>query len=214
MYNYKSFMTSATFFLLLLRIDKYIANLTQKSRCSLCGGPLHVSNWYRAGFGLIFPCTKDALIRHSFCCASCRKRITPNSLRFMYYKRNTTFAEIIFCALQPQEGRKTQQKLMDLLGINRKALNRLRRWWRQKFGLSIFVKQESSFVSELNSSNNLVHAILTHFKAFWPDNLKKALIRALCFLARYRTDRLWYLHKERGGHSLNVPKNVSLFSMA
>lgn len=209
-----TFVFSVSFFMYLLRIDQFIAKYTRESPCPYCRKRLHVSNWQRAGFGVPIGCSEEALIRHSFCCRDCRKRITPNSLRFMYYKRHATYAELILCALRPDyQDRVSQDKLEELLGIDHKKLKILRKWWRRRFGGSLFVKQESSFIFGL-TSDNPPYAILTHFRNHWPNNPKKALARALIFLARYRTDRHWYLHQKRSGGGLGISKNISPFSMA
>ena len=83
-----NFVFTISFFLYLLRIDQYIANKTGDALCPVCGGRLDIRNWYRKGFGVPPGCGGTSLIRHSFCCSCCRTTVTPNSLRFMYYKRN------------------------------------------------------------------------------------------------------------------------------
>ena len=209
-----NFVFTASFFLYLLRIDQYIANKTGQVSCPICGNQLDIRNWYRKGFGVPPGCDGQALIRHSFCCSCCRTSITPNSLRFMYYKRNAVCSELIVCALIPgaDNAKDAMGDLQRFLGIDRRTLNKFRKWWRVKFGCSLFAKQEAATICNLQGSNP-PNAIFSYFKAVC-DNLKKALVNALIFLARYRTDRHWYRYRQRGGSPIALARKISPFSMA
>ncbi|MBF0442225.1 MAG: hypothetical protein HQK54_09990 [Oligoflexales bacterium] len=131
----------------------------------------------------------------------------------MYYKRNAIHGEFIICALNPfKEDKKAQQKLLGLLDINRKTLKVFRKWWRKRFGQSVFAKMRSSLIPGL-SSDNPANAIYAYFQRIIPDNPKKVLVRAICFLAGYRTDFHWCQHRLRNGGLLGLTANISPFSM-
>ena len=66
---------------LLIAIDREIAEATRKKGCD-CGGALHQSNYPRSPFGLSAEFRIAYEERFSFCCADCRKRTTPSSVRF------------------------------------------------------------------------------------------------------------------------------------
>ena len=75
------FIFRSTFHSLLIAIDREIAEATRKKGCD-CGGALHQSNYPRSPFGLSAEFRIAYEERFSFCCADCRKRTTPSSVRF------------------------------------------------------------------------------------------------------------------------------------
>ena len=74
---------SNCFFNFLLEVDRSIAAEAQEKGC-YCGQKLDVANFMRSGRGLPAGPKKE-LLRFSFCCRgdTCRKRVTPDSVRFM-----------------------------------------------------------------------------------------------------------------------------------
>ena len=66
-------------FVILFRIDSDLAEKARADRCS-CGGRLDTADYPRKprapGLG------PEYRKRHSFCCAVCRRRTTPPSVRF------------------------------------------------------------------------------------------------------------------------------------
>ena len=210
-----NFVFTTSFFLYLHRIDQYIAKKTGEASCPICGSQLDIRNWYRKGFGVPPGCDGQALIRHSFCCSCCRTSITPNSLRFMYYKRNAICSELIICALIPgsDNDKKVAKELQLFLGIDRKTLNIFRKWWRERFGGCLFARQEAANICNLQGDDPL-STILRYFMTVCAENLKKALVNTLIFLARYRTDRHWYRYRQRGGGTIALARKISPFSMA
>jgi len=132
----------------------------------------------------------------------------------MYYKRNAICSEMLLCVLIPgaDNDAKAIKEFQHFLGIDRKTLNKFRKWWREKFAGSMFAKQEAATICHLQGDNP-PRTILSYFMTVCADNLKKALVNALIFLARYRTDRHWYRHRKRGGGSIALIRKISPFSM-
>jgi len=193
--DYTTLLTSPTFFHFLLEIDIVIAEQTRLGGCFFCEGRLHTSNWVRAGFGIPDGCEKEVLIRHSFTCASCEKRCTPNSLRFMYYRWYTTAVELVVTALRPEGDSEAQKKLRIDLGISDPTLASFRKWWRDKFPESPFEKRSPLPISS-NSKETAPSLILKHFEK--QQNSAKELLRSITrFLSVFRTRRLWALFEIR-----------------
>ena len=210
--KYTTLLTSPIFFELLLKIDIIIAKETCDGGCFFCEGLLHVSNWIRAGFGIPDGCSKDVLIRHSFTCNSCKKRCTPNSLRFMYYRWYTTGVELVVAALRPNDDKEAQNKLRKDLGISEATMTIFLKWWQDTFCNSTFEKQTPLAIAS-NSTRLAPSAILKHFEDQY-TSLKKILESAVKFLSRYRTERLWALFKARTAQDRSPPScSYSPFSM-
>ena len=136
-------------------------------------------------------------------------------MRFIYYKRNAICSELITCALIPgaDNAKEAMEDLQRFLGIDRRTLNKFRKWWRMKFGCSLLAKQEAATICNFQGSDPL-NEIINYFMAVCADNLKKALVNALVFLARYRTDKHWYRYRRRGGSTIALARKISPFSMA
>ena len=85
--DYYGLVSSASFFMVLVGLDKAFALGIKAGGCKHCRGPLHQANFMRKGFGYGLPAdaADAARVRYSFCCGSdgCRKRMTPSSLRFL-----------------------------------------------------------------------------------------------------------------------------------
>jgi len=119
-------------------LEKVDADLTEKARqegCLICGGTLHRGDYDRKPRG-----GPQWVTRFSLCCAKegCRRRHTPPSVRFMGRRVYAGLVVVLVSAmihgLKPQR----VQRLHEVLGIDRRTLERWRQWW-----LGLFV--ESSF---------------------------------------------------------------------
>ena len=77
-----NFLFDASFHELLTQIDQDLAKAIQESGCPDCAGNLHQANYPRSPFGLLAVFRVYYNERLSFCCADCRKRFTPPSVRF------------------------------------------------------------------------------------------------------------------------------------
>jgi hypothetical protein len=211
--NYLTLLISPSFFEFLLEIDVATAKETCDGGCFFCGGPLHASNWIRAGFGIPDGCGDDVLIRHSFTCGSCKKRSTPNSLRFMYYRWYATSVELVVSALRPTGDPAVQQELRDILGISDGTFALFRKWWSEKFSGSQFQKRSPLPIST-DENHSAPSNILGHFECHRPIDLREVLRRAVRFLSIYRSDRLWEIFKDRIKGRPQPPGNsYSPFSM-
>jgi hypothetical protein len=74
-------------------------------------------------------------LRHSFCCGreGCRKRHTPPSVRFLGRRVYVGVVVVLMAALCHGLTPARAELLREKLGIDRRTLERWRRWWLEDF---------------------------------------------------------------------------------
>ena len=114
-------MHSPQFLLLLLHVDQDFAQQAHAWACP-CGGKLHRADYPRKPRD----CPLDARAVHctrlSFCCATCRKRVTPQSVRFFGRRVYLALTVVLVSATLGVE-----------FGVTRHTLATWRHWWVQQF---------------------------------------------------------------------------------
>lgn len=130
----QSVLCNPAFFELLLRIDEDHAAECRLLGCS-CGGPLHQANYERKPNGVAPGIVPDTT-RFSFCCGICRRRCTPESVRFLgrrvYWGAVVLLATALCSGLNLRRGR----QLSHQLGVPVRTIERWRLWWLTRFTLS------------------------------------------------------------------------------
>jgi len=123
---------------LLERVDADLTQETRSKGCLLCGDKLHRSDYARKPRG-----GPQWDLRFSLCCAKegCRRRHTPPSVRFMGRRVYAGFVVVLVSAMIHGLKPERVKLLREALRIDRRTLERWRRWW-----LGIFI--ESSFWRE------------------------------------------------------------------
>ena len=76
-------LQTPAFFALLRRIDEDLMKVARDRGCCHCGSVLHSANYPRKPRGCPPAAHPDCNTRLSLCCAGCRKRMTPDSVRFL-----------------------------------------------------------------------------------------------------------------------------------
>ena len=80
----QSLPLNASFWFTLFQLDWQIADQVRRQNCRHCAGKLHMANYPRKPRGVPREVLGQAYaLRLSFCCAVCRKRTTPPSVRFL-----------------------------------------------------------------------------------------------------------------------------------
>ncbi len=118
------------FFSFLRLIDQDHATTVRLQGCS-CGGRLHQANYERKPRG---DCgAADDKTRFSFCCADCRQRCTPESVRFLgrrvYWGAVVLLATALCSGLNLRRG----QLLSQQIGVPVRTILRWRQWWLTDF---------------------------------------------------------------------------------
>lgn len=114
----------------LTKIDADLAVQACKQGCSHCGAALHRGDYPRKVRGV-----SAESRRHSFCCEreGCRRRETPGSVRFLGRKVYAGFIVVLLTALRHGLSAQRASALQEELGVDRRTLERWRRWWLEQF---------------------------------------------------------------------------------
>jgi len=127
-----SVLQDPTFFQFLYCIDQEHAAVVRARGCALCGGPLHQANYERKPGDGPWEALQDAT-RFSFCCGHCRRRCTPESVRFLgrrvYRSAVVLLATALCSGLNPRRG----QQLSAQFGVSVRTIQRWRQWWLTGF---------------------------------------------------------------------------------
>ena len=122
-----------SFFRFLSAIDSDLASRARLQGCSFCGGTLHSACYPRKprGGSVEFEATASTM-RQSFCCDNCRRRTTPESVRFLGRRVYSGFVMFLLCAMQSGVTDNLINELRISLGV---AHRTLQRWhcWREIF---------------------------------------------------------------------------------
>lgn len=143
----------ANFHLQLLTLDQILLAETSEAGCPFCSGPLHQAHYPRTPFGLPAELRHYYAQRFSLCCGHCRRRTTPQSVRFLGPRRFVAFVMVLFSA---QQSSPTEQRLERLfkrfnLQCSLTTWKRWRKWWKEQFPVSslwlevrgVFVQQDA-----------------------------------------------------------------------
>jgi hypothetical protein len=135
---YQTLLTDASFFALLLRFDKDLAEQARQDRCPCCGGALHSARYPRKPRGGPIGLGAEYRIRLSFCCELCRKRLTPPSLLFLGRKAFFAVWVLLLPLLRQGPTRQSLDRLAQVFAVSRRTLLRWRRFWQQTVPQSRF----------------------------------------------------------------------------
>jgi len=143
---YRDLLADATFHQLLLACDADLAEAARAGRCALCGGALHSACYPRKPRGR--PCRLSTCRslgpehdrRFSFCCAvdGCRSRATPPSLRFLGRKVHLAAIVVLVAVMRHGVTTSRMERLSQAVGVDRRTVERWRRWWRDSFTATPF----------------------------------------------------------------------------
>ncbi len=181
-------LRNASFFLSLLQIDNDLALEVWKSCCPFCGGVLHTADYPRNPRGI----PPDPLLdenyrrRHSFCCAKCRKRATPPSVRFLGRRVYLSAVFVLISAMRLGITSKRAARLGEHLGIalSTRTLLRWRKWWLETFSDTPLWKRQRGRLDRPVAVPGIPRSLLRRFDA---DDLNERLTLFLRFLAPLTT---------------------------
>ena len=124
-----------SFWIKLFHIDQQISEQVRSAGCQRCeeGGPLHVANYPRKPRGehrdVLGP---EYTVRLSFCCATCRQRTTPPSVRFLGRKVYLGGIISLISAGDDALGDEQRSRLIEVLNLPAQTLYRWRLWWSKQ----------------------------------------------------------------------------------
>lgn len=182
-------LESPTFFLLLLHIDEELAEAARSGGCPACGGVLHQADYPRKPRGCPRSWRGSFERRHSFCCAPCRRRLTPRSVRFL--GRRVYLGVLLVVASLRHSGHHPQAAaLAATLAIPMRTLRRWQTWWREQLPQTpLWCAAQGAFVPPLDWTQAPA-SLLARFSGDAAD----ALVALLRFLSPL-TSRSCRLHE-------------------
>ena len=174
-------LQNPSFFRFLSIIDSDLASRARLQGCSFCGGTLHSACYPRKprGGSVEFEATAPK-IRQSFCCDNCRRRTTPESVRFLGRCVYPGFVMLLLSAMQSDVTDTVIDELQLHLGVARRTLQRWRHWWRE-----IFVATPFWNLGRGRFMPPIEHAALpiSLLDRFSGSDAQSQLVRCLQFLA-------------------------------
>ncbi len=168
----------------LLAIDRELTEQARTAGCPRCEGRLHGASYPRKPRGGPRRLREGVHARRlSLCCACCRRRVTPPSVRFL--GRRVYYAVVVVLACVRTLTPARLGELRALLGVDRRTLRRWRRWWRETLvRLPWWRVARARFVPPLEQ-RRLPSALLERFGGA----SRPALAALLCFLSPPSTSR-------------------------
>ena len=169
-------------------LEKVDADLTEQKRqegCLLCGGTLHRSDYDRKPRG-----GPQWDTRFSLCCArvGCRRRHTPPSVRFLGRRVYAGLVVVLVSAMIHGLKPPRVQRLREVLGIDRRTLERWRQWWLGLFvGSSFWREARARFMPPLCPKTLPLSLCLS----FAVEDRRDRLLDLLRFLAPITTPTAW-----------------------
>jgi hypothetical protein len=175
---YLDLLNNATFHELLLAYDRDLADTTRCAGCLLCGGVVHSAPWWRKSRGRPVCLGREHDQRLSFCCAvdGCRSRATPPSLRFLGRKVYLAATVVLIAIMQHGTTDRRVRELTALIDVNRRTVERWRKWWRERFTATSFWRSERAKLMPPVDADRLPASLIERFSGDDTDRLV-ALLR-------------------------------------
>jgi hypothetical protein len=180
----QNILADKRFYELLLGFDRQIADAAHEGRCQRCGVKLHWGSYERKLRGVPAGLGPEHCERFSFCCAAreCRKRETPESLRFLGRKVFLGAMVVLISAMQSGLTPARLRQLQALVRVSRHTVARWRVWWSNVFTESPFWRAHGAFVPPVTPAD-LPASLLERFAG----NIEQQLLSLLRFLVPITT---------------------------
>ena len=167
---------------LLCLIDEREASRVRCAGCRHCGGALHSAKYARRPRGVpeaVVSGARGPVLRHSFCCAECRRRTTPASVRFLGRRVYVGLLVLLLPVLLGDGSPTAVSTACRRLGLSRQTLCRWRRWWQETFADSAFWRAQRGSFRPGVEAPGLPRGLLDGFRK---GGLLGRAVRALLFL--------------------------------
>jgi len=170
---------------LLLLIDEELAAQARAAGCA-CGGVLHSARYPRKPRGAPPEVREQWQSRLSFCCAVCRRRSTPESVRYLGRRVYVAAVVVLVSAMRYGLSAKRAHALAQYVRVPRRTVERWRAWWLDQFVQTPFWKGACArFVPPLRTSA-LPASLVERFSG---EVIRTRLIQTLRFVSPLSTLR-------------------------
>jgi len=181
-------LVDARVWMLLLEADRQVAGEARAGGCG-CGGRLHSAHYRRKPRGGVPAELREAYgWRESLCCARCRKRVTPPSVRFLGRRVYLAVVVVLVSAMTGGVTERRAQAAEALVGVSVRTLQRWRAWWLRVFPPTVFWKGARAQLMPPVDEARLPASLLERFSAT-VDQAGDGLIGCLRFLSPITTSR-------------------------
>jgi hypothetical protein len=168
---------------LLEKVDWDLAEQAHRQGCLLCGGRLHRGDYERKPRG-----GPQWDFRYSFCCAKCRRRRTPESVRFLGRRVYAGLVVVLVAAMVHGLKPERVRRIREVLKIDRRTLECWRQWWLVIFvGSSFWKAARARFMPPL-CQRTLPLSLCVSFEV---QERRDRLLELLKFLAPITTPDAW-----------------------
>lgn len=169
---------------LLSSIDQELAESVRRGGCP-CGGRLHRGDYPRKPRGALTDPGREYDRRRSWCCAVCRQRRTPPSVRFLGRRVYLGVVVVLVSALAEGITARRASWLREQVAVSRRTLERWRSWWRARFVVTEFWRQARSRLQAPVDAGRLPGSLLERFEG--PGEARDPLVLFLRFLSPLTT---------------------------
>ena len=179
--SHTSLLTS-TIHQFLLKIDNDLARKLCENKCRYCGDTLHRADYPRSPHGLSEADCDSYQFRLSFCCKTCRRRHTSQSVRFFGRRWYVSSVFILINALRGGWSyRRRSRMIQQHLGItmSERTWRRWCCWWREFFEETKFWRQAKGLIPLDYLSGPFPRRLFGMYKPPWIDRF----LSVLSFLA-------------------------------
>ena len=154
-------LQSPQFFQFLVQVDTDLAAQMHAYGCP-CGGVLHRANYPRKPKA----CPQEVLgnyrLRWSFCCNRCRKRATPQSVRFLGRRVYVALAVVVLAVRRNKINAATTQA-GEALGVPERTIARWRHWWLHTFGATALWQAQCARFMPSVETTELPQSLMARF---------------------------------------------------
>jgi len=180
----RALLKDSALYALLHRVDEDLAREAKEGGCQRCGGRLDRAAYPRKPRGGPRDLGAEYDLRLSFCCAQCRRRLTPASVRFLGRKVYLGAVVVLLSAMLHGPTPPRAKRLRELLGVSVRTLERWRVWWQTTFVRSGFWKAARALLRSPVDVASLPLSLLTCFGGLGP---REPLVAVLRFLSPITT---------------------------
>ncbi len=170
----------AALWTVLTQIDADLADQAWARGCPQCGGTLHRADYPRKVRGV-----REETRRHSFCCAreACRRRATPESVRFLGRRVYAGFIVVLLTALRHGWSMHRVRVAQEQFGVDRRTLDRWRHWWLAHFAASRAWRVARARLLTPVEEASLPWSLWEHFRS----NTDEPMVGLMRFLSPWST---------------------------
>ena len=178
-----SLLQDPKLYALLSMIDDERAAESRAAGCS-CGGSLHSARYPRKPRGGPPGLRRLYESRHSFCCAQCRRRTTPESVRYLGRRVYLATVVVLACAMRAGVTSRRAAQLKAVLSVPLRTLERWRRWWLEEFVQTPFWRSACAVFMPPVAADLLPASLLSRFAG---DESTTPMVQCLSFLSPLST---------------------------